>query len=78
MPVAPWHELTRGKQPSFPPSSRHESLEVAVAEEEELEVEPMALPVAVLIGLATFTLAFAKTVACPGTSAPTFGPQIHL
>ena len=39
MPVAPWHGLTHGEQPSVPPSSLCESSEAAVAEEEEPEVE---------------------------------------
>ena len=44
MPAAPWHGLTRGEHPSFPPLSPHESSEVAVVEEEEPEVEPHGSP----------------------------------
>ena len=69
MPAAPWHGLTRDEQPIALPSSLHESLEVAVAEE-EAEVEPHGSPI-VLIGPATFLLAFAKTVSRPSTGAPT-------
>ena len=70
MLAARWHRLTRGEHPTLSPSSPHESLEAAWSH--------MALPVAVLIAPATFTLAFAKTAARHGTGAPTTGPQVHL
>jgi hypothetical protein len=38
----------------------------------------MALPVAVLIALATFTLAFAKTKARSSIGASAIGSQVHL
>ena len=46
--------------------------------EEEPEVEPHGSPIAVLIAPATFTLAFAKTMAHSGTGAPVTRPQVHL
>ena len=49
-----------------------------MVEEESQKWSLMALPVAVLIGSATFTLAFTKTVARSGTGAPVTGSQVHL
>jgi len=45
-----------------------------MVEEESQKWSLMALPVAVPIAPATFTLAFAKTVACSSTGAPVTGP----
>jgi len=38
----------------------------------------VALPIAVLVATTTFTLAFAKATARPGTGAPMTGPQVNL